>query len=141
MKAYSIFFIVLRIGLMELPEEIELEIITWVGHDSNITNYYNLRQICRIWKTLIESHILLEIDHNKYITIPSFNDQRQMIYIDLLQKRNNALAWDDYRGFLVITECDAYEWNYYESIRTYLFLERRFGKDLIYPGKMIFYDL
>jgi hypothetical protein len=126
---------------MDLPEEIELEIITWVGHNSKTTNYYNLRQVCSRWKIMIESNILLEVDHDKYITIPVFNDQRQIMYIDLLQKRNNAVTWDDHRGFLVITDCDAYEWHYYERLRQYLFLERRFGKYLIYPGKMIFYDL
>ena len=123
-----------------LPEEIELDILGWIGHEIN-TNYYMLRQVCKKWKCLIETNILLEIDHERYISIPEFLENQKQIYIRLLQKRNNSVSWDDHRGFLVVTEYDAKEWNYYENLRQYLFFEKRHGRDIIFPGKMIFYDL
>ena len=126
---------------MDIPCVLEDYILQFIELQDRTTNWFTLRQVCKQWKTRIETSVRLEIDRDKTISIQDFIIHRQYLYIHLIQRRNCALLYEDYRGFLIVNEYDAAEWMYYDMIRRKLFMEPKQETNIIFPGKVLFYEL
>jgi len=129
------------VTLDTIPSDLLSYIFDYVGFgDAPGKNVACYRRISRWVCTVLTSTIRIEIDPHTFLSLPEFLTSYDRLYATLMQKRNECLQWNDYRGYLVIEDYDLSLWLYYDHlVQTYYFR----GQTLTFPyhvGQMHFYE-
>jgi hypothetical protein len=97
------------------------------------------QRVSKRFCTRIES-VRFEIDHDVFVSLSHFRQIYHRLYLLLKQKRDSHILWDDYRGYLVITDYNRDEWLYYNRLVTMYFFRPMSDDFPYYHGQIFFYD-
>ena len=120
-----------------LPDDVFDVLLQYVGCGQTILS---CQRVSKRFYTRIEASIRFEIDHDVYISISHYRQIYHRLYLFLKQKRDSHIFWDDYRGYLVVTDYNRDEWLYYNRLVNMYFFRPTSDEFPYYNGQIFFYD-
>lgn len=125
----------------KFPDVILLHILEYRGFgEARGKNVMAMMRVSKNFQLIISNHIRFEIDRSMLVSAREFMQFYNLYFLTWRQKRDASLEWDDYRGFLIITDFDEERYLYYQRlIRRYSFDPRPVDFPH-YKGRMLFYE-
>ena len=124
-----------------LPDDVLLYMIRFVGFgDRKGANVVAYQRISKRWSELLYPTTRIEVEPRKEVHVAKWLQQYQEFYVQMQQRRNQSLTWDDYRGYFVITDYDKNVWMYYQQLLHRYYFEPCTVEFPHYRGQMYFYE-